>query len=359
MPRTASHDQPALSLILCSRNDSYMGNSLWRLETALDWAASALVALGRDGDAEVVVADWGSAQPLRDVVRLSPAASRLTTFITVPPVVAAALQQDSPFAEVIALNVAARRARGAWIGRIDQDTLVGPQFLRLFFDLVDGARTLDTPLAMGFSNLRHIPYRFAVRCPPFTSVARFVHHFGSGLRRQHSGAAGSFWEHSVGIWLVRADVWAESGGYDERMIYMNAMESNMVKRLLVKYPIVDLGALCSHDFYHLEHYDPWTPRRSSVYRKVNPHHPFAQPDTMNPNGPDWGLPFESFETGPASHVGSPPVWPQGATGLLPFAMLMLRVLPALAADRVALPVRGSAARAVGAIARWKARRGRA
>lgn len=61
-------------------------------------------------------------------------------------------------------------------------------------------------------------YRFAVRGPPLASV----------------------------VWLVRADVWDECGGSDERMIYMNSMESNMVNRLLMQYPTADWRVLREH-----------------------------------------------------------------------------------------------------------------
>jgi hypothetical protein len=131
---------PVLSLILCSRNDEYMGNSRWRLETTLNYVADQVEALGRTKDVEVLVADWGSDIPLRDVLRLTPAAAGIVSFMLIPPEIARALQKDSPFPEVLALNAAARRARGAYIGRIDQDTLVGRRFLEAFFDLYDGER---------------------------------------------------------------------------------------------------------------------------------------------------------------------------------------------------------------------------
>src|SRR5207344_1244533 len=88
-------------------------------------------------DVEVLVTDWGSDVPLREAVGLTPAAAGVVSFVTVPPTLAVALQGDSPFPEVLALNAAARRARGRYIGRIDQDTLVGERFLRWFFETVE------------------------------------------------------------------------------------------------------------------------------------------------------------------------------------------------------------------------------
>ena len=115
-----------------------MGNSRWRLTTALNYVAQNVEEFGREGDVEILVADWGSEIPLREVLQLSPAAARIVSFIVIPPEIAHPLQKDSPFAEVLALNAAARRARGEYIGRVDQDTLVGKRFLEVFFELYEG-----------------------------------------------------------------------------------------------------------------------------------------------------------------------------------------------------------------------------
>src|SRR5882672_3940573 len=174
---------PTLTLILCSRNDEYMGHSRWRLETALNYVGDQVRALGCERDVEVLVTDWGSDVPLRDVLALGPAAAGIVSFVEVPPALARHLQQDSPFPEVLALNAAARRARGTYIGRIDQDTLVGERFLRLFLSWVEGEAPADVPLdtALLFANRRSIPYRFAACCPRLPIVQRFVRSFGDRL----------------------------------------------------------------------------------------------------------------------------------------------------------------------------------
>ena len=134
-----------LSLILCSRNDQYMGNSRWRLETTLNYLAQRIRELGRENDVDVLVADWGSDIPLSEVLQLSPAAAKIVSWLLIPPEIARPLQKDSPFPEVLALNAAARRATGEYIGRIDQDTLVGRRFLEFFFELYEGTQPLDVP----------------------------------------------------------------------------------------------------------------------------------------------------------------------------------------------------------------------
>ncbi len=270
---------PVLSLILCSRNDAYLGNSRWRIETALNYVGDRVRLLGREDDVEVIVADWGSEIPLADVVALGPAAARVVSFLRVPPTLARDLQQDSPFPEVLALNAAARRARGRYIGRIDQDTLVGERFLRWMLDAPPPETTLF------FANRRSIPYRLAVLCPRLPIVERFVAGFSRRLRIETGRV---FYKIDVGVWLLHRDLWCECGGYDERMIYMNDMEIDMVTRLMSKYPLIDLGKLVGYDFYHLDHYHPRGSRSSSTHRTVNNQRPLP-PMGFQPSGDGWGL----------------------------------------------------------------------
>lgn len=334
---------PALSLILCSRNDQYMGNSCWRLTTALKYVAQKIHELGREKDVEVLVADWGSEVPLRDVLELSPAAARIVSFISIPPAIARGLRKDSPFPEVLALNAAARRARGEYIGRIDQDTLIGRRFLKFFFDVYEGRRQLDVPLnsALLFANQRMLPYRFGVRCPSFSVVNRFVNWFGRFLTVENALSSAPFYSAGVGIWLLHRTLWSKCGGYDERMIYMNGMETNMILRLLQKHPIVNLGKLVNYDFYHLEHYHPWVIRKSSTHRNVNPHLPFSRPEGLNPNGDSWGLREYPLQILFPKKLGELPTMDtaKSRVELLSFIMTMLHAGPQIVWDTLALSVR--------------------
>jgi hypothetical protein len=272
-----------------------MGNSRWRLQTTLNYVAQMVHELDREKDVEVLVADWGSDIPLREVLELTPTAARIVSFILIPQEIARNLQKDSPFPEVLALNAAARRAGGEYIGRIDQDMLVGRRFLKYFFELHEGRQLLDVPLASAllFANQRMVPFRFCVRCPSLWAVDKYIYWFGRSLKIEITSSL-PFYIHGVGIWLAHRTLWDECGGYDERMIYMNGMEVNMIARLMMKYALVNLGQLVNYDFYHLEHYHPLVPRRSSTYRKTNPIPYYAEPGILNPNGPDWGLAQSPF-----------------------------------------------------------------
>jgi hypothetical protein len=289
-------NKPALSLILCSRNDQYMGNSRWRLETTLNYVAQKVHEIDKPGEVEILVVDWGSEIPLRDVLELSSAAEKIVSFIQIPPEIAQILQKDSPFPEVLALNAAARRASGDYIGRIDQDTLVGKRFLNKFFELYEGKQPVDVPLASAllFANQKMVPYRFCVRCPTLEAVNKYVDWFGRFFKIQLTPGK-PFYDNGVGIWLLPQTLWDECGGYDQRMIYMNAMEVEMMVRLIKNHKMINLGKLVDYDFYHLEHYHPLRPRKSALYRKVNPEPAYANSEMLNPNGADWGLAKYSFE----------------------------------------------------------------
>jgi len=59
-----------LSIIISTRNDSYGGNSVWRLETALNFFAKNAKDLDILHQVEIIVADWGSQSPIRKELKL-------------------------------------------------------------------------------------------------------------------------------------------------------------------------------------------------------------------------------------------------------------------------------------------------
>jgi hypothetical protein len=341
----------ALSLILCSRNDSYMGNSLWRLRTALEYLADVAHELKRDDQVEVLVSDWASDVPLHQALKLSPAAERIVSFLVVPPSLALTLNTDSPFPEVLALNAAVRHARGEYVGRIDQDTLVGKTFIETFFDIYEGRRSLPVPFekALMFANRRRIPYRFAARCPSMPCLKVFLGIFKRLLRVEIDNPYMPFYITFVGIWLLHRDIWHTCGAFDESMIYMNGMEFDMATRLMTRYDsVIDLGKLVSYDFYHLEHYNPLAPRKALTHRKVNQtrwQHLDAskyKATVFHVNNSDWGLRKHPLEL-VLSHRSVSPVqesdWREQVSALMGILVLMPLVATQMLVDLARLTPR--------------------
>lgn len=281
---------PLLSLVLCSRNDNFQGDSLWRLETTLNHVARQAAELGRLSAIEVIVADWGSDEPLRDAVRLSDDAAQIVRFLTVPVELAKEKQRDSRFAEVFAINAAARRSRGEYVGRIDQDTLVGRHFLAWFFRAVEaGGADFPIDASVMISNRRRIPYHFAVRRPSFPVVERYLSWLDRRLPKMELTVSDNYWECYIGIVLFHRRLWDECGGYDESFIYYSYMEFDLFLRLRMRYQGVDLGEIVDCDFYHLDHVASWLTWQSNnrienIMRTVD-----SPPPEFCPSGPDWGL----------------------------------------------------------------------
>ena len=219
---------PTLSLVMCSRNDNYSGNSLYRLQTSLNYLALQVVSLDREYDVEVIVTDWGSEIPLRQALALTQAAARITRFLEVPSELAQDKQRDSPFAEVVANNAAIRRARGMYIGRIDQDTLVGRRFLHRFFERV--AECHDSSIALDSSFLfvgrRHVPLGFVHKSPSLDAVVSYIEAFRSVLPRDGVGQRPWF-DAPVGVAMMYRDLWHECRGYDERLLYWGFMDTDL------------------------------------------------------------------------------------------------------------------------------------
>jgi hypothetical protein len=293
-----------ISFVLCSRNDNYMGNPVGRLEMALNYLAENVQSLGRQESVEVIVTDWGSKVPLKEVLNLNATAAKITRFLEVPVAVVKEVQKDSPFAEVLALNAAARRASGQFIGRIDQDTLVGKRFLKIFFEWVDGIRNLgaDIKTSYLFSKRRQIPFDVTMRVTRLDNIKTFLKLCARRLLVEEWPPF--FFNSPVGIMILSRDLWMECGGYDERLLYWGWMEVDLAHRLEEEHSVVDIGPQIRHDFYHLEHYDPRLPRETP--RKMNPRG--TENLEFHPNDQDWGLikyplPVSAY----IGHAGSKPL----------------------------------------------------
>jgi hypothetical protein len=204
---------PLILLILCSRNDSYMGNSRWRLETSINLALQNAKDANFLDKLEVVVSDWGSEIPLSNVLNLVSEAKGRVKFIHVPPNIAKVEQKDSKFLEVIAMNAAARRASGEYIGRIDNDTVVGAVFFRKFEQLEKNNPTDELDLADSFIFVerKSVPYRISRISLPLSLTSVFIKFFRGFFNVESAKDWGrEFWWSPVGIIMFHRDIWKQT-----------------------------------------------------------------------------------------------------------------------------------------------------
>ena len=146
-----------------------------------------------------------------------------------------------------------------------------------------------------------------------------------------------FWTYWVGIWLIPRNLWTECGGYDERFIYYNWMEVEMILRLRQRYELIDFGRIVDYDFYHLGHRNPRTmlPRRDFRENAFGLK-PNAPPLPYYPNSGTWGLAELALEPVPAAPglEASPPQDSRSDT--LAFASLVARTGMQLMLDKAHL-----------------------
>ena len=302
------YNNTKLSLILCSRNDSYMGNSRWRLETSINLALlNAKDAIFLD-KLEIVVSDWGSEVPLSEVLNLVPEAKDRVKFVHVPPDIAAMEQKDSKFPEVIALNAAARRSSGEYIGRIDNDTVVGTDFFAKFEQLYENnpRDELDLADSFLFVERKSLPYRISRLSLQLKLISRFIKFFSIFFIVESAKDWGrEFWWSPVGIMMFHRDIWNATQGYDERLIYWGWMEGDLALRLEQKHKIVEFSKFVGYSLYHLEHYSNLTEYKdrngTATPRKKN--EPKFEGLNYCENSNEWGLHSSPIELSEYQYSG--------------------------------------------------------
>jgi hypothetical protein len=274
-----------ISFIVCGRNDNYMGNYTWRITTALNFLVRNLFRLGRQNDAEIILADWNSDVPFHKQMRLVPEARQIMRFLVVPPAIAVPAQRDSSFPNPIAQNAAIRRSRGRFVAVSDADVMLPASSLAVLFDILEGKVSIGS--ALDHTNLvasrRQVPTVRTKHNPPLAEIEGFIARNLAMLKRDPlMGGFGA----PAGLVLLHRDRWEETRGYDERLIHHGWGDIDLHLRLSQIYPWVDL-ANYGVETVHLEHYSgPRGRGGGSAPRKYNGY-PVSQ--RMMTNDQNWGL----------------------------------------------------------------------
>jgi hypothetical protein len=285
-----------------------MGNSRWRLETSINLALLNAKKANFLDKLEIIVSDWGSEVPLSKVLNLIPEAKGRVKFVYIPPDTAKVEQKDSKFPEVIALNAAAHRSSGEFIGRIDNDTVVGKGFFRKFFQLYkdNPLDTVDLKDSFLFTERRSVPYRISRLSLPLSQINLFIQSFSKLFKVESATHWGrDFWWSPVGIMMFHRDIWKSTQGYDEKLIYWGWMEGDLALRLAQKHKVVEFSKHVGHNFYHLEHYSNLVEYKDrngiATPRKKNP--VITENLNYKTNDPNWGLFDHDLKAQPYDPMG--------------------------------------------------------
>lgn len=237
--------KPTISYIIASRDDEYAGRkSILRLTQVLD----NLEQTPESHSFETILVDWGStglADWFKDTDGIE--AFRPMKVLEVPTSITSLF--SSSFPEVLALNLAARFASGQWIGRLDQDTIVG----------LYAANWLSMP------HVEHTAYFSTRRELPKGQTDFDYRSLRPNLYptwRSWNVAYEQFYKAAVGLLLVPRSTWIDLRGYDEKNLGRNHMEHEFCIRLRRYCGLYNLSVITNADFYH-----QWHP---SVERPSNP-----------------------------------------------------------------------------------------
>jgi hypothetical protein len=251
---------PKYSFVLATRDDDWESSPGNRPIDRLRRTLAAITPAIPLVDAECVLVDWGSAQPISEQIDSVP----WLRIVCVQPEISASC--GSSFSEVHALNLAARAARGQWIARIDNDTFPGPDFSDWL--IKEG----PTPGYGYFSNRRDMAEG---QCEPigYEPVT-------------HPPFMADFWRWHVGVLMLERSLWHELRGYDETQTGFLHMEHGFIHRINRCVPLVNLGLVLGCPFYH-----QWHTRDGETDRPQNKFMQMAElnavPDVAN--DADWGM----------------------------------------------------------------------
>ena len=301
-----------ISYIIVSRNDSYCGDSVGRLQTTLNHTGDILKAHNVLEKSEVILTDWDSPLSngsLAKVLKLNENIKSILKIVEVPPAIAATYQKDSPFSEVHSMNAGFRKSSGQFFARIDQDTLIGTRFIKWFYNefyekdygfewpkvAFSGRRNLDaeqstSPHEWVFDDKKS---REVEICHPNNFYSRVARN-GKNMFLFYGGA--------VGIMIVDRELYLQEKGFNEEFIYMNNMDTEFMNRLRHKTSFYNLGLKVDGDFYHLHHtradgaaHDVSQPHANDAGERLTNPSLIRNQHIENTNPEDWGLEREDLK----------------------------------------------------------------
>lgn len=280
-----------LSLVTINRNDSYMGNSNYRLEVSINYLAEQLACLDRLHDAEYIVVDWGSKVPLHDVLNLSDNAKKITRFILVPVSITDKIMDKSSFPAAMGFNIGIRRSRGNLVGISPADTIFTANLLNKVLSPEFSSENNGNGGKSLFAFARkNISIEIVKENLGIDELAAFLDKNEKLLtkKRIHPYLFGG-----SGALMMRRSLWFECRGFDENILHWGWSDIDLCLRMRLRYPTRDMSRKWDVYVYHLDHYLP-----GSTHEKIS--EPVLNPFVVNAQ--IWGLSDQILEEFPNKPV---------------------------------------------------------
>lgn len=275
-----------LTIVLCGRNDDYLGDFKYRIQTAINYVGVSCAHRGLKNDVEILVVDWNSDEPLSQALLLLPDAYDICQYISVTPeLVHKHAPSNRRFSPEIAANVGLRRASSDFILFCPADILCTETAIDNLVAILNNERqtTFDPQKTILCLDRKMLPWQIVEKKPTIEQWDRYIQLCGRHLihDRYFLGLNGGY-----GGLLLHRNLWFECQGFAEHNSGWGLSDTDWGLRLGQKYLSVSLESL------GVTLYDMQQRPDLTVRRKVGEMH---YGNRIDLNQPDWGLASVEFE----------------------------------------------------------------
>ena len=272
-----------LSILIPGKNDNYRNNGTKTLEFNLKQTIDNLNRLNKD-DVEVVLCDWGSEVKITD--QIIEQTCRNFRCVYVNPQITKKYNKSANYSIVHPINTAFRNSNGKYVIFWDSDCLVTYEnFLNLYNFVKNTDINNDRKFSWG-SRL-HIEYDVYTPMKEISEIHTYLE-TNPNLAHDKINVA-NFAGCSISI-LMNRDLWEESTGWYEELVYWGWQDIEFHNRLLSRYQFG--GDLEDYNikFYHLNQ-----PINVAEHKNKAIFNPQINSNKFAANDFHWGLANESLE----------------------------------------------------------------
>ena len=281
--------KPLISFCTFGKNDDYMPDFLYRLETSINFISDALKKLKLDKKFEIIILDWASDKPFHEILNLRKSHSDLVRFIYVSKEdLAGSKCKADKVPHATAQNISIRRAKGDYVFIGGADTILNTSSLYLLFNLCTKKYlyNFDPDKAYLSVGRRHIPWEIILHKPSVDYLQNYIERKGYDLRNDFGYLK---WGGGAGFIGMHKNAWMSCQGLDEDLNNYGSADTELFLTKQNEMEHIELSSIgiCS---YHMEH-PPENRSIESKYVRKN-YNIFKNNRKKNPN---WGVPKKSIK----------------------------------------------------------------
>ncbi len=244
-------DKPLITFCAVGKNDDYMEDLIYRMETTCNSLARNVYELKLEQHVEFLFLDWGSEQRISEVVKLNDDSTKVVKFYYLAPSVLkkASMGNDNIHLSK-ATNAMIRRAAGQYVFVTGCDFVFSKKEIEQLYNFLSGGLNSTKPCKYtGYLIPRsHIPWQFLERQPNIEIFERYVDTCGTQLKYESNINIGG----GYGAVGLHKTVWSEIQGLNENFDSWGGSDIELFFLIQKKYSWKDLGELGIRQF-HMQH----------------------------------------------------------------------------------------------------------